>query len=1320
MSMDTRCDPRVYLKDEVDKRAKHRSVGDVRDTYSFANADRIFGQEYHGRFLIELLQNAADASRELGSSRVAIRVAADGRALLVANEGDPMTAKVVIESLGQIGQSTKEKGEAIGHKGIGFKSVLELSLTPEIYSGLRDSSPMLSVGFDPEEAREMIRKASHDDWEEWDKEVRGSDDPLAAIPALRFPYWKDELPPDVAELGREFDTVVRLPFDERFAERLKLDEKGWLEAVRKSLRDVSDRIFLLLGRFDEVRIEDRHTGAEEIIKREWHEKPVAIGGGAKREVVRVMRNGRLSSQWRLFRRRLEDRPDLEEIAVGVRIGDETDATSVRSATDEGASAPFHLFFPTKIQSGLPFLLHAYFEVNAARTGFYDGPQSPNKRMRDELAALVKIAVEDIVESEDLDLASLVNLVAEAGEPGDDDARNFRSDVLRLLDGVAWIPLKDGHEEPRSASPEHVFAERGDIVGRIGDAFPEPYIERRSALRLPDAKLGEHALELVRSRPSDASGLWDFVGRLCRPGEDSPWDDASADGRFLRLIELFKVLDAVSPEETKGLLDGLRGDSESRIIPAVGDGGGRRLLPVPDPTPGRRGRIVMSRRSSSGRDLVPPDDLDISFLHDGLLSSEPEEDGAKPLGVRPFTVDTVLDRIGGVEASEGNEDALVRFLWKFLAGERRSAFGTRQSADRAVTFDPSEWFWCDPGTIWKDEAARARQRRIRNLSSIPLPCRDGKWRRAGRIAFGEDWAEWLKGISGENHSEAMEKRIAAYRAMEKLSPGSEHLLARPDEVLPLLDVEVFENMPSEADDGEFGEAEVELDEGRRNAERHAFLLRLGVWEVPPIEAYESRDPRDRSQFPWTGKIADKQRESIEKNGGWRFGHGWENRAHGDVYVAEDHRFLWPLEEMARRDGSDLVECLRLGAELYRKRANALVFCPWCSDAGGRHTSWRRSNEGDEFPSLLATELRSEPWIPCTLDGKGAEVLMEPESAWWNPEPPSENALKQSPWRFVPHCGPGHGVDENLRHLAKLNTFEEAPTDAVERLLLDLRGRFEGGRISRGTLSSSVARQAFIGVHRMAYERLAKFASDGVEVKEIVERTLVLCEVGENLEYRMPGDARHDDGRFASYTRRFDGKVPFIVLRKDRGMVADALGVARFGLKLARKGNGEGRDVTEEVRDIHLDRIPELLAIVAHHSLGAQTLEPSGKEFETRATRLGNLRIKQLDDLVVVAEAEGFEDVRVEIGAGSNRDLFLDNSTPSEPILFHDFSGTNWREHLRQKISPHFAAILESPAYAHTFMAFLQSDGDGRVEFLHHDLGISESDVEAIAKRIGAAR
>ena len=378
--------PRADLEAVVDERAAHGTVEAVRTTCSLARAERLIGQEYHGRFLIELLQNAADASRstdgQSGRSCVLIRLC-EGPTLLVANQGKPMSAKVVIESLGHIGASTKAQGQAIGHKGIGFKSVLELTLRPEVYSGLRSSDPTLAVGFDPEAALEKIRGAS-DHWDERVAEAQGPDrdDPIAAVPVLRFPRWIDPLPTEVARLGEDgFDTVIRLPFDGR-----PEDADSWVKTVRKALEDVSDRILLLLGSFEEVRIEDLLEETQKVISPRWEQETVQIVPGVRREIVRVLRNGALSSRWRLFRRRLPDRADLSgEIAVGVRVDDGPDTETVLSAATESPAAPFHLFFPTRISSGLPFLLHAYFEVNAARTGFYDGSGPRNREMMHALA-----------------------------------------------------------------------------------------------------------------------------------------------------------------------------------------------------------------------------------------------------------------------------------------------------------------------------------------------------------------------------------------------------------------------------------------------------------------------------------------------------------------------------------------------------------------------------------------------------------------------------------------------------------------------------------------------------------------------------------------------------------------------------------------------------------------------------------------------------------------------------------------------------------------------------------------------------------------------
>lgn len=96
--------------------------------------------QYHGRFLIELLQNAHDAFTENASGTCGNRVEivfdptdSPHGSLLVANDGEPFSPSN-FERLSQLGQSDKDPQKSIGNKGIGFRSVLEISDSPEIYS----------------------------------------------------------------------------------------------------------------------------------------------------------------------------------------------------------------------------------------------------------------------------------------------------------------------------------------------------------------------------------------------------------------------------------------------------------------------------------------------------------------------------------------------------------------------------------------------------------------------------------------------------------------------------------------------------------------------------------------------------------------------------------------------------------------------------------------------------------------------------------------------------------------------------------------------------------------------------------------------------------------------------------------------------------------------------------------------------------------------------------------------------------------------------------------------------------------------------------
>jgi len=1313
---------RKYLETVVAERAEHRSAEDVRTTCSFARAERLLGREYHGRFLIELLQNAADAwksdprSRD-GRSRLAVLVA-KGPALLVANQGTPMTPAVVIDSLGHIGASTKIEGEAIGHKGIGFKSVLEITTKPEIYSGLQQPDPALSVSFDAQRAERMIQTASPH-WNHWLSAIEGLDasDPFTAIPVLRFPEWQEAIPADVTALqGKGYDTVIRLPFSPASANRLGLSEDAFLTTVRGACEDVTDQILLLLGCFSEVTIEDQLASSEVLITPKWKADFSAMRTTHTREDVSILRNGEVSSRWRLFRRTLSVSGDLAgEVAVGLRYDlSEAAARTVLPAIDTGPSAPFHLFFPTSIPSGLPFLVHGYFKVDAARTGFYRGSVSENWAILDTLATLVTDVVCDTANDPDIDQATLVNEIAACDVSEEPLAQRFRTKVLKLLDSQTWLPVGADAAGVRRASPSGVFAVDPRVARAVAKVFSPEYVAARVKLAMPEPDLSDRALQLIRSRQLNAIDLWDTLHALCRPGDVDIWGHADSDDGFLALLDLLDALRAEDRAAAERLTDRLRGDPAARLVPVPDTTGRRTLLPVPDPTPGRRGRLVMARvRATGGAPLVPPGALDVSFIQEGLLK-EADIDRAKPLGVRPFTVDNIVDRLHGIGQSNADPDVLLRFLWRLLSREAKSAFGIEKAARWASSvFDPNAWFWCRPSSAQEDDAARDRQQRERFLTEVLLPSRQkGEWKPAGSLAFGADWAKWLQTVGADSASAGVIKqRVAAYEALEAISPGPEALLAPPEIVLAQLDGE-------SSDSALDSEPTNHTDDPSLNTMCHAFLLRLGVWEVPPIEAFSDLTTANREPFPWTNGAAELQQAAIKAAGGWTFGlNGWRGSRHHNVYLAEDYRFAWPLDEAAKKNAAALARGLQLGIDLYQKRLAATVFCHGCKDSGTGHSTWRYSDSSDGYPSQLALQLRHDAWLSCKVDGIETANLRSPVEAWWRDRPLVSAGLRQSPWRLLPLSDPTTGMTDDLRRLARINTMEGADLSVIRSLLSGLRENYERGILPINPATSASARQAFVGLHRLAYERCANIAVvDEKGVTEMLTDVGLLCELGDQLVFRQPSEARHDDGKFSTYIRHFAGKVPFIVLPRDQGPRASRLGIDPLQISVTRQGDDDGTDVSDQVHSMLADRIHEFLAIVVHHSLGTQTLETESEQFRERARRLQAVTVRYVPDLVVRVSIDGGEHAET-LGENSYQDVFLEGPTSTEPVLYHDLGGEGWQDQLRRKLAPHIARILENPAYTHTIALFLQADGDAEREEFLRELGISGEEVDAIAARIG---
>ena len=102
-----------------------------------ASLDAQIAQEYRGRCILELLQNAHDALAHAGpndSRRISFVLSTDPEPVLsVGNTGRPFRRED-FDGICQLAQSPKDPNESVGNKGLGFRSVLEVSNCPEIWS----------------------------------------------------------------------------------------------------------------------------------------------------------------------------------------------------------------------------------------------------------------------------------------------------------------------------------------------------------------------------------------------------------------------------------------------------------------------------------------------------------------------------------------------------------------------------------------------------------------------------------------------------------------------------------------------------------------------------------------------------------------------------------------------------------------------------------------------------------------------------------------------------------------------------------------------------------------------------------------------------------------------------------------------------------------------------------------------------------------------------------------------------------------------------------------------------------------------------------
>jgi hypothetical protein len=343
-------------------------------------SERQTADDYAGRELLELVQNAADAATEAGGNgRVLIDVGRQG--LIVANSGQPFRSGGV-ESLMTPNASDKpgRNDTLIGAKGLGFRALLNWSHEPIVSSGY------LEIAFSRVHAARQIRALA--------AESEGlarilADEAEFPAPVLGFPAFGPDIEGlpngpqrSLLEKSREhrrsgYDTVIAAPFD---------DQQAFARAVTQA-DDFQSTFLLFVPSLVEIALNvegrdpvvwKRHSIGKDVYKIEITTSLAASSQKwiCKREVGQTSIKGKASTF---------------ELAVAFRLDKPI------------ASGFLHSYFPTSMRLPFPVLFHATLELASNRKAIREKSDRNDEVLR-ALASFYARVLQQLVKTKQIENA----------------------------------------------------------------------------------------------------------------------------------------------------------------------------------------------------------------------------------------------------------------------------------------------------------------------------------------------------------------------------------------------------------------------------------------------------------------------------------------------------------------------------------------------------------------------------------------------------------------------------------------------------------------------------------------------------------------------------------------------------------------------------------------------------------------------------------------------------------------------------------------------------------------------------------------------------
>lgn len=860
-------------------------------------------EDYRGRLVYELLQNADDAMEDQAShdDRVAFLVTDD--ALWMANTGRPLTGEDVVGLCG-LGASSKTDSQgvrraSIGHKGLGFKSVLEITDRPAAYS----TTYRFELG-EPH-ARPHIEAL----WQELGRPAP------SRVPAMRFPTPLGHDAPAWRGYREEgYQTGFCFPF----RASVDLDKR---RALADQLLHLPLTTVLFLKHLEqiEVRVEQQGRSLDE----RWT----------------VTRQRRIDEAWRdcagmsdsgLYRITVSTSDDALTFLVShdadVPIGEHrvglsgpawegVDLTEVSVAVIDPATTGqldpparrFHVFLPTEQPSPYPLLVNGAFATDLSRqrvkvtdeAGDYNAHlvRAAGRVFREQLVPVLSDHGPDAV------LATLERSTA----TGDDTTELLHDAMAEALGDVPLLP-----------------AETGGLLTLREVIVPPAQLEEHGAqyreVLPPDARWEERAFPA-------AAFCTGFLGRVAADHGAGMLSGAEAvaalgllaDPHRSRLLphesfgfELDPVLDLCVQLWQKA-----EPSERAAVEQAATD---HPVFPVHRHDDGIVRRVAVREHTAFYPARAAKHDLPLSGLqflcHDVCWGALLPKERTDMLGDRMLAWAGLFD-IREFDFEEVMRAAVIPALRLEVDGQQQALRDRLEDLDSLAAICQLAGKRPKPDRPLRYQRLGS-DRALFNLARLPVPCRtvDGeeRWEPAFKVYFG---ADWIGEDSVEQIMDAIPPEDQARGHIERIV-----YLAPPEAFLGRLDLPADGEARRHAPPDQDADDEVDLDEDAdtplETDERErwiAFLSWLGVnHALRPVHFHDVEDHG-------SGWVSTKD---LSQPQGWAFarlGATWDTfraqlqqavQDHADpvevdpyLYQAHDLEFIVPVLDAAARPGGDSV-------------------------------------------------------------------------------------------------------------------------------------------------------------------------------------------------------------------------------------------------------------------------------------------------------------------------------------------------------------------------------------------------------------------------------